>query len=231
MATEYTDQTFPDNDSRQYPYYPPPQDSSSIPQSSNFGQPNYIPPDQYMYQGVNQNVYTSPFGFQILSEVKNLEDRLDHGGYQCYRIWLVCLSFFAVLELIFSVISFSFVWDPMGFFTGVIVSSWMIYQCACELEAIRERSQEKAYRALKLMVGYAIVNMLSITLGAIWYFHHYEKDHGTISAIFVFGLICTYLVFLVLHFGIIVLGAAKVHNVLRKRKTLLRELEGTGESV
>ena len=212
------------DESRQYPAQHFEQDPYKQQNFHHFQNAPYMPPDQYV--NINQGDGYNPAGLSILSEIKDLEYRLDHGRYRCYRIWLYTLSFLSAIELIFAVISFSFVWDPVGFITSVITNCWMIVQCSYEVKAMKMKDIEMAYKAIWLMGMYALVNLAFILLTSIWYYNYYEKDNGAYEAIVILFLLWSYCIFLVVHFGITVFGAVRVHRILTKRRMLQRELEG-----
>jgi hypothetical protein len=197
-----------------------------IPEHEHLNVAGYLPPNQYV-PARDATTYDQS-GVNALMAIRDLEYRLEHGKFRWYRYWINLLMVCAVFNFISAIVCAIIEWHGSGFFTQAIISGWMICQCKLERDAIKEKDVSKAYRALALMCGYSVINVISIALTASLYFTDYKHNSAVYGAIYLFVLLWVYFIFLCVHFGITVFGAAKVHKILSERHYLQKKLEAYG---
>lgn len=197
--------------------------SKHTPEHQHLNVAGYLPPNEYVTPPKDATTYDQS-GVNALMTIRDLEYRLEHGKFRWYRYWINFLMVCAIFNFISAIVCASIEWHGSGFFSQAVISAWMICQCKLERDAIKQKDVSKAYRALALMCGYAVINVLSITLAATMYYTEYKHDSYVYGAVYLFVLLWVYFVFLCVHFGITVFGAAKVHKILSERHVLQNKL-------
>jgi len=200
--------------------------SKSIPDHQHLNVAGYLPPNQYV-PAKDATTYDQS-GVNALMAIRDLEYKLEHGKFRWYRYWINLLMVCAIFNFISAIVCAAIEWHGSGFFTQAVISAWMITQCKLEKDAIKQKDVSKAYRALALMCGYAVINIISIALTATMYFTTYKHESYVYGAVYLLVLLWVYFIFLCVHFGITVFGAAKVHKILSERHLLQNQLAAHG---
>ena len=157
-------------------------------------------------------------------KINELDNRLDHGYYRFYLVWLYIVVVASIIQLV-PVIYFALSRGvSLAFFTCLACSSVIAGICATEIKAIKERSLAKTENILKLMILYIVINFTAIALNAEFYqWKNYRvgSEPGwlqqTDKVTRFWGYYCT---LLGIHIGVTLIGAIKVHRVLKRINAL-----------
>jgi len=162
----------------------------------------------------------------LITEIREIERRLDSGWYRFYLFWQYHLIIFAVLDLIQCTLYIVTGRHNVVYFSSYIIGFYMLYQCSLEIQAIQHRNSFKANKVVILMSVYVVINALTVT-GFVWLLVDFLANNtGTnddkLLEAYILLLLSGYSVLLSLHLCITLFGAIKVRKILRRRDELLR---------
>jgi len=162
----------------------------------------------------------------LITEIRDIERRLDSGWYKFYLFWQYLLIIFAVLNFIQATLYIVTGTESWVFLSSYVVSFYMLYQCSMEIQAIQHRNSFKANKGVILMSIYVVINALTILgfslLLASFLKTKTDSDDDNLLEYYMILLLSGYSTLLLVHVCITLFGAIKVRKTLRRRDELLK---------
>jgi len=162
----------------------------------------------------------------LITEIRDIERRLDSGWYKFYLFWQYLLIIFAVLNFIQATLYIVTGMESWVFLSSYVVSFYMLYQCSMEIQAIQHRNSFKANKGVILMSIYVVINALTILgfslLLASFLKTKTDSDDDNLLEYYMILLLSGYSTLLLVHVCITLFGAIKVRKTLRRRDELLK---------
>jgi len=162
----------------------------------------------------------------LITEIRDIERRLDSGWYRFYLFWQYLLIIFAVLDFIQATLYIVTGMESWVFLSSYVVSFYMLYQCSLEVQAIQHRNSFKANKGVILMSIYVVINTLTILGFALLLVSFLktksDSDDDNTLEYYIILLLSGYSTLLLVHLCITLFGAIKVRKILRRRDELLK---------
>ena len=208
--------------------------------SNNQSQPQSF--DQYGMQAAPHQVYNvgpNAYGAPLLetqrnisAKIQSIDDKLEHGGYRCFYIWMYVSLFFGVLSVIGGFFnSFEQSRDKTSIILSAISSIWFLLQFVFQILAFREKSLGKATIAMILFMINCLLLFASTSLIALAY--HFLINNPTTDSKedyeWAKSLLLASLIFismqLIFQLFVNLLGSIKVRKLLKARRRLEEKLQ------